>query len=180
MFLSQKERFFPMPDYDLTNPNRVVVRVFGKVLDENYTRILIEKADMDLTAVILLDKVQKKYYISKENHSYLKKLKLVEGRYPNIYVSSSVASITNLRVQYIKHRAFEDAHYKKMILAFIKEYKSASRRDIDNLLMAKLSDALNDVQKNNKIRNLLTALRQEKKISNTGSKAKPKWVLVKI
>ncbi len=180
MFVLQKQRLFPMPDYDLVEPTRVVVKIFGKILDENYTKILIEKTDLDLTTVILLDKVQKKTKISKDEHSHLKKLKLVEGRYPNIYITSTIASITSLRAQYIKNRAFDDAHYKKMVLAFIKKYKAASRKDIDNLLFSKLSDALNDVQKKNKIRNLLTTLRQEKKIINTGSKAKPKWVLVKI
>jgi ATP-dependent DNA helicase RecG len=33
MFLKQRERFFPMPDYDLSEPERVKVRLFGKVLD---------------------------------------------------------------------------------------------------------------------------------------------------
>ena len=168
-----------MPDYDLAEPNRVAVKIFGKILDENYTKILVEKTDLDLSSVILLDKVQKKIRISKDDHSHLKKLKLVEGRYPNIYITSTIASLTSLKAQYIKNKAFDDTHYKKMIIAFIKKYKSASRKDIDNLLFVKLSDALNEVQKNNKIRNLLTALRQEKKIINTVSKAKPKWVLSK-
>ncbi|MCK4446121.1 MAG: putative DNA binding domain-containing protein, partial [Candidatus Marinimicrobia bacterium] len=158
MFVLQKQRLFPMPDYDLAEPTRVVVKIFGEILDENYTKILIEKTDLDLSSVILLDKVQKKIKISKDKHSYLKKLKLVEGRYPNIYITSTVASLTNLRAQYIKNRAFDDAHYKKMILVFIKKYKSASRKDIDNLLFTKLSDALNDVQKSNKIKNILYAL----------------------
>ena len=34
MFLTQKNRFFPMPDFDLSTPERVVVRIHGKILDE--------------------------------------------------------------------------------------------------------------------------------------------------
>ena len=43
MFLTQKNRFFPMPDFDLSTPERVVVRIHGKILDEKYTRLLIGK-----------------------------------------------------------------------------------------------------------------------------------------
>jgi ATP-dependent DNA helicase RecG len=35
---------------------------------------------------------------------------------------------------------------KKMIISFITEYGSASRKDIDNLLLDKLSDASDDYQ----------------------------------
>ena len=180
MFLSQKERFFPMPDYDLSDSSRVVVQLSGKILNENYTKILIEKSDLDLSSVILLDKVQKKQPISKNEHLYLKKQKLTEGRYPNIYVSSTIAYLTDSKAQYIKYLTFDNEHYKKMIIAFIEKYKSASRKDIDGLLMDKLSDVLDDNQKKNKIRNLLTALRLKGAIVNTGSKAKPNWVLAKI
>ncbi|NQV16936.1 MAG: putative DNA binding domain-containing protein [Armatimonadetes bacterium] len=178
MFVLQKQRLFPMPDYDLAEPTRVVVKIFGEILDENYTKILIEKTDLDLSSVILLDKVQKKIKISKDEHSHLKKLELVEGRYPNIYITSTVASLTNLRAQYIKNLGFDNDHYKKMIVTFVEKYKSASRKDIDDLLMDKLSDVLDDNQKKNKIRNIISAMKREGKIINRGSRKKPKWVLL--
>lgn len=178
MFVLQKQRLFPMPDYDLAEPTRVVVKIFGKILDENYTKILIEKTDLDLSSVILLDKVQKKIKISKDEHSHLKKQKLVEGRYPNIYITSTIASLTNQRVQYIKNLGFDNDHYKKMIVAFVEKYKSASRKDIDDLLMDKLSDVLDDNQKKNKIRNIISAMKREGKIINRGSRKNPKWVLL--
>ncbi len=87
MFLTQQQRFFPMPDYDLSQKDRVVVRISGKILDENYTRLLMEKTDLDLNTVMLLDRVQKKISISKDEHKYLRKVKLTEGRYPNIYIA---------------------------------------------------------------------------------------------
>jgi len=108
----------------------------------------------------------------------LKIQKLVEGRSPNIFVSASVADITGDRSSYIRNRAFDDDHYKKMIIAFIKKYKSASRRDIDDLLIDKLSDALNEKQKKNKIRNLIYEMsKKDKSIENISSAVKPKWIL---
>jgi ATP-dependent DNA helicase RecG len=103
----------------------------------------------------------------------------VEGRYPNVYVTSQVAEITDDKATYIKNRAFDDDYYKKMIIAFIKKYSSANRQDIDQLLMDKLSDSLNDAQKRNKIRNLLSDMsKNDKSIKNIGSDKKSKWVLV--
>lgn len=82
----QKEKYFPLPDYDLTEKNRVKVTLYGKIIDENYSKLLFEKANLNIDQVILLDKVQKKYPITKVQSDYLRKDKLIEGRYPNIYI----------------------------------------------------------------------------------------------
>ncbi len=58
MFLTQAKRFFPMPDYDLADPERVAVRLLGSILDERYSQLLMERSDLGLRTVILLDKVQ--------------------------------------------------------------------------------------------------------------------------
>lgn len=179
MFSLQMNRYFPLPDYDLSDPGKVKVRISGKVIDENYTRLLINKTDLDLKTVILVDRVQKKEVISKEDASRLKKMKLVEGRYPNVFVAAPIAVATNKRAEYIRNRAFDDDFYKKMIIVYIKKFRSATRQDIDKLLWNKLSDVLDESQKKNKIRNLLTALStKDKVITNTGSsKKESNWVL---
>ena len=56
-------------------------------MDSNYTKLLHANGDLDLRTVFLLDQVQKKKTISKEDFSQLKSRNLVEGRYPNIFVS---------------------------------------------------------------------------------------------
>lgn len=66
-----------------------------------------------------------------------------------------------------------------MVLAYIGEYGSASRNDIDDLLLDKLSDILGEEQKRNKIRNLLYSMsKRDKTIKNDGTGRTPKWVLV--
>lgn len=60
-----------MPDYDLSQPEKVTVRIYGKILDENYTRMLINNTDLDLKTVIYLDKVQKNIKLSKEEYKIL-------------------------------------------------------------------------------------------------------------
>ena len=178
MFRLQRKRYFPLPDYDLTEPKRVSVTIYGTLLDENYTRVLINNTDLNLATVIILDKVQKKKSISKDEYNILKKQKLVEGRYPHIYVTSQIADITGDKTSYIKYRAFDDSYYKDMILELIKEYGFASKKEIAELLKDKISDILDEKQKFNKIRNIIYVMsRKDKTIKNIGTNRNPKWIL---
>jgi ATP-dependent DNA helicase RecG len=78
MYQIQKERCFPLPTYNLEQSNRVIVTLYGKILDRNYTQLLHSNDALDLQTVFLLDKIQKKELISKETFYTLKKAGLVE------------------------------------------------------------------------------------------------------
>jgi len=178
MFIRQRERFFSLPDYNLNEPDRVQVRLFGKVLDENFTRLLIEGADLDLMDVLALDKVQKQQPITDEEFKRLKKGELVEGRRPNLYVSARIAAATGDKAAYIRHRAFDKSHYKEMILSFLRQYGAAGRHEVDDLLMDKLSDALDHKQKRKKIGNLLFEMaNKDKSIVYMGPRKSGQWHL---
>ena len=102
---------------------------------------------------------------------------MVEGRYPNIFVVSKIATVTGNKAAYIKNRAFDKEHYKKMIVSFIEKYGSASRKDIDDLLLDKLSNVLSEKQKKAKINNLIYEMaNKQKTIKNSGSRKQPKWI----
>lgn len=177
MFTTQRQRNFPMPDFDLGEPGRVKVRIIGKVIDEKYTRLLMARTDLDLMDVISLDKVQKKKPITEAEFKSLKEQKLVEGRRPNLFVSAEIAAATETKADYIKKRAFDKDHYKKMILAYLKKFGEAKREDIDKLLLDKLSDALDEKQKVKLVGNLLQEMRREGTIERTGTKRWAKWHL---
>lgn len=181
MVLAQRNRFFPLPDFILSEPQKVVLQLYGHSINENYSKLLIERKDLPLSKVVLLDRVQKKLSISDEAAAMLKKDKLIAGRKPNFYVEASVAEVTNNKATYIKNRAFDDEHYKKMILEFLRTYKKANREEIDNLLLNKLSDILDDKQKRNKIRNLLYSMsKKEGLIKNDARSSRHSvWILNK-
>jgi putative ATP-dependent DNA helicase len=63
----------------------------------------------------------------------------------------------------------------KMIVEYLKKFGKASRKDIDNLLMNKLSDVLNVRQKNNKIDYQLKKLKKAGRIRFSEDNF---WVLV--
>ena len=179
MFQRQRERNFPMPDYDLSESRRVKVRIIGKVLDENYTRMLFEKTDLDLFDVIALDKVQKKGPLTDAEFKRLKTLKLVEGRRPNLFVSARIATVTGDKATYIKQRAFNKEHYKTLIITYLEEFGEAKRKDLNNLLIDKISDALDNEQKRNLVRNLLFEMsKKDGKIKALGSRRSAVWKLL--
>lgn len=178
MFRLQRERFFPMPDYDLTESGKVAVKITGKVIDPKYTRMLIKRKDLDMLDVIALDKVQKGHRLSESEFASLKSKKLVEGRRPNLYVSEIVAAETDTRVEYIRKRSFDKQHFKDMIIEYLKKFHEADRKTIENLLLDKVSDALTQEQKQLFIKNLLQDLRKEGVIQTRGSKTfGAKWIL---
>ena len=176
MFLEQRKRYFPLPEYNFEDPNHVQLIIYGKLIDENYSRILIENQDLSIAEVMALDSIQKKRLIPKKIIQALKMKKLVEGRYPNVYVSASVAHATNNRAQYIKNRAFDVDHYKQLILKLIDQYGAANRAEIDILIIDKLPEILSLSQKRNKIGNLISKMKKDGLIQNLGSDRTPKWV----
>ncbi len=177
----QRARYFPLPDFDLSNSDKVILSIPGKIIDENYSRLLIDKKYLDLKTIILLDKVQKKHNITKQESKELRKQKLIEGRYPNLYVSSQIADIQDDKSDYIKNKAFDTQYYKDLVIEYLKEYQKASRDDIDKLLIDKLSNVLEIEQKRKKINNILyTMSKKDKTIENIGATKKPTWILKEV
>lgn len=180
MFLSQRNRFFPLPDYSKSTTDKVVLEIYGHMIDENYTQLLMANNDLPLTTVILLDRVQKRQSVTDDAAAMLRKAGLIEGRKPNYYTTAQIAHTSDNKTEYIRNRAFDDAHYKSMILDYLRQYGSASRKEIDRLILDKLSDALDNAQKLNKIRNLLYAMsKRDQTIEKSGSTQKGGWVLTK-
>lgn len=178
MFRSQAARSLPLPDYDLDEANAVCLRIYGKIVDPAYTRLLLQKTDIPLHDVLALDRIQKGLPADEQIVKRLRKAGWIEGRKPNLHISAEIADATSSRANYIRTRAQDDAHYEKLIHDYLLKFGSASRADVDQLLVNKLSDALNDKQKENKIKNLLTKLRSQGIIDNQGARKKPEWVLL--
>lgn len=178
MFLFQKARFFPMPEYDFSN-NRVKVAVIGKVLDMDYATVLARDADLSLEEIMSLDKIQKGKgkTLSKVEASHLKKKGLIEGIKPNYFISARVAQKIGQKAEYTKAKAFDKSKYFELIRSFIKQYKYAERKDIDELLLDILPNWMDERQKKIKVNNLISEFSRKGKIQNEGSDAKPKWVL---
>jgi ATP-dependent DNA helicase RecG len=177
MFMKQRERFFPMPDYDLSQPERVMVKLRGRILDERYTRVLMSQSGLELGLIMLLDKVQKGARISADESRRLKAAKLVEGRYPNLMVAGPLAALAGQKAQHIRNRGLDSRYYRDMIVELVREHQPVSREDIDRLLLDKLPEVLSDEQKLSKVHNLISSL-SGKAIRNAGTRQSPRWILI--
>jgi ATP-dependent DNA helicase RecG len=169
VFRIQKERGLPMPDYDLSDPKTVDVTVHGKVLDQNYTSALLTKTDISIRDVMALDKVQKGIVLDDDDIKRLRAQGLIEGRKPNLRVSALVAAATGKEVQYVES-SLDDAHYKRLIIQLLTKFGAKSPADIQAMLLPKLSSALTDKQKKDKVRNLVQQLTREGRIENVGGR----------
>ena len=179
MFVSQKERYLPMPDYDKSTATEVVLTLPGTVIDENYSLLLLENKNLSLTDAVLLDSVQKGKRISPEAIAMLRKRKLIEGRLPHIFIAKDIAQVTDPKIEYSKHKGLDDRKCEALLLDSLKDHGSLTKPEIVRLLWDVLPDQLDDKQKEYKINNILRKLRKEGKISNTtiaGNKST--WALV--
>ena len=158
MVASQRKRYLPLPDYEGSTPIETSFNIYGQQIDENYSRMLMERSDLPLEQVIWLDRVQKRHRIADAHATVLRKAKLVEGRKPNFFVSASVAKITNTQNQYVLNKAFDDEHYKRVILNRLKLGPTAGY-ELRQLVIDKLPAVLSEKEKETKVKNLRTALR---------------------
>ncbi len=175
MHLGQARRYFPMPDYDLSEAGVVRMSIPGSIVDPAYSRMLMQKTSLPLADILALDRVQKRLPLEDAMVKHLRRAGLIEGRKPNMHVSASVAKATASKADYIRTRAQDDTFYAKLIADYLAKFGKATREEIDKLLWNKLSDALDETQKQNKISNLLTNLRRAGHIRNIGSRKAPQW-----
>ena len=160
MYQSQKDRYLPMPDYDLSTADEVILNLPGTIIDENYSLMLLANQDMSLTDAVLLDQVQKGKPISDNAIKKLRKEGLIEGRKPHLYVSKQIAKATNTQVEYTLKKGFNDAECQEWIMKALNDHKVLSRKQINELLWNKLPIDYTDDQRVRKIGNLLTKLRK--------------------
>lgn len=181
MFETQRERFFPLPDFTF-DPNeqgypRVEVTISGHILDVKYTQVLMKRTDLNLHQVLLLDRVQKRRDLSPSEARTLKALKLIEGRAPNYFISAKVADWAGEKARYIHNRGLDDNYYQKLVVEYLQKYGKASRQDIDDLILPKLPEVLDAPQKAHKIKNLLQSMRRAGLIYPSGSRSTATWHL---
>lgn len=177
LFRGQMARYLPLPDYDVSDPSRVLLSLPGRFIDENYSRALLTRTDIDLSEALALDAVQKRGTADATVVARLRRKGLVEGRQGRLHVAGSIAAATDTVDQYLSHRGFDDRYYCDLIREYLRTKGQARRPDIDRLLQGKLSDLLNDQQKKDKVRNLLQRLRSQGLIVSEGRTKSTVWRL---
>ena len=169
MFTIQRKKFFPLPEYSFTD-NLVKVAITGKIVDMNYARKLAQMPNLALGDIMLLDKVQKRQVLEDTDIKRLRRKKLIEGRKPNLHISSRVAGKTDQKVDYMKMKGIDDSYCRKIIVDYLLKFSEGMKSDFEKVLLDKLPDILDEQKKKNKIKNALQDLRKAGVISAMGRK----------
>lgn len=177
MYEIQRRRCFPLPSYDLSDPTRVRVTIFGSILDPNYTRLLHAEEALDLRTVFLLDKIQKGEPIAKEDAARLRENNLVEGRYPKLYVSRKIAALVGQEPRYVQNRGLDVRVCRELILNALKTCEAFTKQELLEVLAPALPAILDKEQKRRKVENLLQRMKREGLIEKVGQTRNAQWVL---
>jgi hypothetical protein len=77
MHIGQARRYFPMPDYDLSEANVTRMTLYGGVIDQAYSEMLMLKTNLPLADILALDRVQKKLTVDDEMTKHLTMLRYI-------------------------------------------------------------------------------------------------------
>ena len=167
IFNEQRRRHFPMPDYEIDNDKReVAVRLYGNAINQKYTALLKEKRELSLEDCILLDAVQKGHRINETDAQNLLNRGLVEGEYPDLTISLSIARQTKQLPEYTKVKGLERDKIKQMVLQFIQNAgeDGAKKNSILDYLKDVLPQRNSQEQNLRLLGNILSEMYSEKKV----------------
>lgn len=168
IYTEQRNRFFPMPDYEIDNVKRTVgVTIYGKMIDERYTNLLKRETQLSLKECLWLDAVQKRHPITKDAAKHLHDRGLIEGRWPNYTISLEVAKMTKQLGHYTKERGLAEEGVKKLLLQLAHNAGTSGfrRNDAYETLQHILPSNLNREEKLRKIGRLLIKLADDELIT---------------
>lgn len=157
---SQAERYLPLPDYDLSEPGFVKLTIYGSVVDESYTGMLMRDSELPFEDVLALDRIQKGTPISDTALRRLRRKRLVEGRRPHVRVADSIAEITGTRASYVDSRGKSEEYCQALVTDYLRKHGAASRSELNEVVFPSLSSELTDAQRYDKVGNMLAKMRR--------------------
>jgi len=176
MYADQRKRYLPLHDYDLSDWS-VRMTIYGHVVDEAYSSLLVKRPDLSLEDVCLLDRIQKHLVITAAAVAHLRREGLIEGRMPHPHISAIVAEATGRQAEYMRKKELPGSRYRAMLIDYIGRFNGLTRRQINEYMIPEIRGELSNEEKITKISNLMTYMRRLGEIVNTGSATKPLWKL---
>jgi ATP-dependent DNA helicase RecG len=139
--------------------------------------LLLQHTDLKPAEVVALDRVQKGIMPDNAILKHLRSRKLIEGRKPNFRVASPALVREEERATFVKNRAHDFEHYRKLVLDYVVQFQPVKRKDLNGLLLKMLPATFTPAQRDSYIHNLLTRLKRDGDIRRTGWAKAAVWVL---
>lgn len=180
MFRKQKDRFFPLPDYDIeAQPASVSVTLYGRVLDKGYVDALMTNSDLSLEDAVLLDQIQKGRQPPAASLRRLRTKGLIEGRSPRLRISAQLAVATGQELAYLDHKGPSAEDCQRMVCELL-AMAPQPRTKIDARLMPRLELWIPAASERKQyIKELLADMARQGTIRNVGKPTRGAvWALV--
>jgi ATP-dependent DNA helicase RecG len=182
IYQKQLDKYFPAPDFishcdDFYNET-FKIRIYGKVIDQKFSEILINHPDFNILKIVFLDKIQKGFgeEVGINDANKLKEEKLIEGRRPQYLLSKKVAEILGKEAEYSEKKGSSNDEIAQTILKLLEASPDGrNRRDIDKECYHMISTLKNDKQKDKMIENILAKLKKNGLIEKKGEKRNAIW-----
>lgn len=174
----QRERFLPLPDYQGSTLGTTVFNVMGQTLSQDYSRLLMERPEIDLATVLLLDLLQKGQTLSTGQRHHLRDVGLIEGRGARVTISAGVAAATGREAEYVEVSGLDGMHFRALVLKLL-ETGPQPRAMIDRVLLDKLPATIaGATARRGYVRGLLREMARRGDIVNVGGATKAaRWAL---
>ncbi len=174
----QRERFLPLPDYQGSTAARTVFNVMGQSLSQDYSRLLMERPDIGLATVLVLDLLQKGLPLSAEQRRHLRDQSLIEGRGARVTISAGVATATGREAEYVAASGLDGMHFRALVLKLLATGPQP-RAMIDRVLLDKLPATISgNSARRSYVRSLLREMARRGEIENVGGATKAaRWAL---
>jgi ATP-dependent DNA helicase RecG len=165
MYETLRKKTFPFPTYRYDKEfDQTKLEIYGKVIDQKFTEILMNKSDLDFNTTIILDKIQKNKIdeIDKKDLKKLKDQKLIEKIQKNYILSSKVAEIIGKEAEYTEKKGFADDYIIEKIIKHLENFEGGLKRNkINDFAWKYLPEVLSDEQKYEKIQRILTNIKNK-------------------
>ncbi|MCL2711975.1 MAG: putative DNA binding domain-containing protein [Methanomassiliicoccaceae archaeon] len=173
MFENQAKRFFPLPEYDISD-GRVGLRIYGRMTDRDYSQTLAGNTGISIEETIMLDKIRKGVRLDEKEVEVLRKKNLVKGRSTMLRFSYGIPTISDVTVG--GKSVIVRIDLKEEVLNVISSSGPVSRADIGRILSDRMQSGMTDTQKRDKISNVVRDLCNSGVIKNVGSPKRARYV----
>lgn len=168
MFEIQRKRSFPLPEYDLSRQDVVKVTLSGRMVDEQHSRLLIDREDLTLDQAFLIDQLQKGKDIGPNGYQRLENAGFPIGKYPNIPRIPMAAQAVPDKWISFKYGDFTMEYYLDMVTDFVANKGPVSLDEVDKYIREMLPSMWGEEYKKSIISELVQQLRKLHRIEDHG------------
>ena len=180
IFKSQIARFFPLPEYDLSD-DHVQVTLHGKVINQGFKNLLLHTPGLPFEDILSLDAIQKGKRISDEVSARLVTKGLIEFNGTDYEILSSVFGNQTDGVSERQEESeevpqegsenqagFKNSDYRELVMDLLRQRGPMNKKEIVEALSDAFPEDYDEKRRIIKVQNLISDLKKDGRIVTIG------------